>query len=62
MKIIINIGGEVMDSDSSILSNISGVNKIGDTYFANVNGVNFSIHENFYIPAIRENKLKNILK
>lgn len=62
MKIIVNFAGEVMDVDSSILSNITKIAKIGDTYFGNINGIHFSVHENYYLLAIRENKLNEILK
>lgn len=62
MKIIINLSGEIMDADSSILSNITKINKIGDTYFGSIKGVHFSVHENYYLLAIRENKLNEILK
>ncbi len=62
MKIVINLSGELMDVDSNILSNITTVNKSGDTYFINSNGVYFSVHENYYLIGIRENKLNEILK
>lgn len=62
MKIVINLSGELMYVDSNILSNITKIHKSGDTYFINVNGTCFSVHENYYLLGIRENKLNEILK
>jgi hypothetical protein len=64
MKISINMYSEIYEIDSDIMFkwNFKSIEKIKDTYFIKLSdGSQFSCHQNYWIPFIREYKINNII-